>query len=119
MKIRYFNLAKKIAEKSPSKYKLGCIIVKKSRVVAVGFNQMQKTHPKCKSEGNYLHAETHALIGLDLSVSRNATAYVYREDRNGKMAKSRPCPVCLDALRIVGIRRICYTTYTEFVEEKI
>lgn len=120
MKPRYFDLAKKIASKSPSKYKLGCVIVKKSRVIAVGYNDMNKTNPNCKTTHNYLHAEIHALIGTDASLTRNATAYVYREDRNGKISKSRPCPVCLSALRIAQIRSICYTdTIQGFVEEKI
>lgn len=120
MKPRYFDLAKKIASKSPSKYKLGCVIVKKSRVIAVGWNNMTKSHPRCKTEGNYLHAEIHALLGMEPSLTNNSVAYVYREDRNGKISKSRPCAVCMGALRIANVKAVCYTdTIQGFVEEKI
>jgi tRNA(Arg) A34 adenosine deaminase TadA len=119
MKKRYFDIAKKLSLKSPSRFKLGCVIVNKSRVVALGWNNMNRTHPKARTYGNFLHAEIHALIGTDIRDTKNSIAYVYREDRHGKIAKSRPCQVCFNALKIAGVQRICYTDNNSFIEEKI
>lgn len=119
MKIRFFELAKRISFKSPSKFKLGCIIVNKNRVISIGYNQMHKTHPKFKTYGNFIHAELHSLIGLPYEETQGAVCYVYREDANGKLANSRPCPVCYSALAQSGIKEICYSTRQGFQKERI
>lgn len=110
MKERFFELARRMSFKSPSKVKLGCVIVQKNRVVGMGFNHMTKTHPKSPTYGNFLHAELDAIIGLSNSETRNSVAYVYRETQDGNMAKSRPCPVCYGCLKAAGIKKICYST---------
>jgi tRNA(Arg) A34 adenosine deaminase TadA len=116
---RFFEMAKKISLKSPSRYKLGCVIVKRGRLQGVGWNNMGKTHPACKTAGNYFHAELHALIGLDKKETQGADLYVYRETRNGDLAQSRPCSVCYFALREAGIRNVCFTDYSGFKKEVV
>lgn len=117
MKLKFFDIAKKMAFKSPSRFKLGCVIVNKNRIVGLGRNHMNKTHPRCKTYGNYVHAELDALIGSDYKETKNAIAYVYRETLNGTLAKSRPCPVCMEALRLAGISQVCYTVENGFHKE--
>lgn len=119
MKIKYFNLAKNVSLKSNSKFKLGCVIVNKNRVINFGFNEMTKTHPKCKTWGNYRHAELHALIGMGYEQTRGSSAYIYRETRKGELASSRPCPVCMEALKLAGIKKIFYTDASGYKEESI
>lgn len=105
---RYIDLATKIAEKSTSKFRLGCVIVKKNRVVSVGYNYMGKTHPKSPAFGNYLHCEIRALLSLPKKDSQNATAYVVRIKKNGSLGSSKPCPVCHEALKVSNIRTVYY-----------
>ncbi len=112
-------MAKKISLKSPSRIKLGCVVVKKGRVVSFGWNDMARTHPKAKTYGNFLHSELHALIGLSQKESKGADVYVYRETRNGVLAQSRPCPICYAALRQAGIRNVCFTDYSGFKKEQM
>lgn len=109
MKTRYFDLAKKMARKSPSKFKLGCVIVKKNKVISVGFNDMTKTHPQSNSSFNTLHAEVDALIGLDFDITKDCDVYVFREHKDGRLALAKPCPTCMMALRKAGIRNIYHT----------
>jgi deoxycytidylate deaminase len=104
-----FELAKKVSYKSPSRYKLGCVIVNKKQIVALGFNDMAKTHPKVPLRHKTLHAELHALIGTSWRDTKGCTAYVYREDRTGKKANAKPCPMCELALRQAGIKFVYYT----------
>lgn len=116
---RYINLASKIAEKSTSKYRLGCIIVKKGKIVSVGYNSTSKTHPKSRTWGNYLHSEIRALISLSKEDSNNATVYVARIRKDSSYAISKPCPVCYEALKVAGIKFIVYTDNNGIKTEEI
>lgn len=108
---KHFALAKKLSQKSTSKFKLGCVIANKSRVVCLGHNFMEKTHPKVPSIWKTLHAELHALIGTSYVDTKGCTAYIYRETKDGKPANSKPCPMCENALRLAGIKNVYYTDY--------
>ena len=103
------RLAKLIAYKSNSKFRLGACLAKKGKVVSVGFNQMNKTHPKQQSEYPYIHAETHALLGLRYEETVGCDLYVVRIDRNDELKNAKPCDSCMAALETAGIRRIYYT----------
>lgn len=119
MKLRYFEIAKRLAIKSDSKFKLGCCIVRKNKIIGFGYNNMAKTHPKCKTFGNYLHAELHSLLGLSLAETKGSVAYIYRLRNDGKMGMSKPCPICKEALKVAGVKEICYTGYNEYLNEVI
>jgi deoxycytidylate deaminase len=119
VKPRFMQIATKIAQKSTSRFRVGCIITKGGNVLSVGWNDMNRTHPKCKSHGNYLHAEVRALIALSRKDLTNATAYVSRITKNNSFGNSRPCPICLEALRLAKIKSICYTTNEGYKEERI
>jgi pyrimidine deaminase RibD-like protein len=105
---KMFELARKLAHKSSSYHKLGCVIAYRSKVVSVGFNDMGKTHPKANSRFKTLHAEVDALIRLEDAAG--CDAYVYREFKNGRKAMAKSCPACELALRKAGVKRIFYTT---------
>lgn len=105
---RFFELARKLALKSPSYHKLGCVIAHRNKVLSVGFNDMSKTHPKANSPFKTLHAEIDALIGLQRA--DGCDAYVYRELKDGTFAMAKSCAACELALRKIGIKRIFYTT---------
>lgn len=117
MKPKFFQLAKVVSARSDHhSHLIGCVITKKNRVVSVGHNQM-KTHPRTTHLFKFLHAEAHAILGTPLSDLKGATAYIYREHKDGKLALSRPCCSCLGMLRVVGIKKICYTDYGTYKEE--
>jgi deoxycytidylate deaminase len=118
MKPRMFELAKKLSLKSTSKFKLGCVIANKNRIVCVGHNFMEKTHPKVPSIWKTLHAELHALIGTSSLDTKGCVAYVYRETKDGQLANAKPCPMCEAALRQAGVKKVYYTDidgYKEYV----
>ena len=117
--MRWYKQAKRESKKSThDKAHVGAVIVIGNYVVSRGFNKT-KTHPrqaKLDREQNYhcpnakLHAEVSALLNsgkVDLS---NAEIYVYREDKHGNIANSKPCVSCTEALRVAGVREVFYTT---------
>lgn len=107
---RMFHLARKMAKKSKSSHKLGCVIANRNKVISVGHNDMSKTHPKSNSPFRTLHAEVDALIGLSYLETAGCTAYVFREFKDGRYAMAKPCKACELALIKAGIKRVCYTT---------
>ena len=118
MKQAIFQLAKKISKRSSSKIKLGAVITnKKNQVISVGYNDMRKTHPKCPTWGNFIHAELDSLIGLSFEETNKGSIYVYRETSNGQIAMSRPCSVCFQALKRAGVKKLFYTTNNGYKKE--
>jgi len=119
MKVRFFELARQLSYKSDyESQKLGCVIVKKNKIISVGFNQ-RKTHPKSNTRFNHIHAELSAVLGVDKELLRNSAAYVYRETKDGKAAMAKPCPACEDVLKRVGIKKVYYSSIDGFKEEYI
>jgi deoxycytidylate deaminase len=119
MKSRFFELAKRAARKSTSKFKLGCVIVRKNRVINFGFNDMTKTHPKSNSSFNTLHAEVNTIIGLSYEETKGCDIYVFRELKNGDLAMAKPCETCLLAIKKAGIANIYYTTENGFTCQQV
>ena len=112
------------------KFHLGCVIVKKSRIISSGYNSItqyssiqQKMDFK-RFGGEHkgvCHAETSALLPLirqraDLS---SCVVYLYREHSDGTPVLSRPCSGCMSLLRVVGIRRVFFTVEGGYAVEDI
>jgi len=55
------------------------------------------------------HAETACVLGLDKSVTRGSTMYVARVNRQGEWKMSKPCSMCHEVMRFVGVKRVVYT----------
>jgi len=115
MKKQFFRLAKKSAQKSNSKFKLGAVVLdKKHRVLNFASNDMTKTHTKSKGWGGYIHAEFKTLLGLSIEETQGGSIYVYRELQDGSMAMSKPCSVCQEIIKQYGIKNVYYTTETGY-----
>lgn len=127
---RYFSMAKNASKfGSFPKYKLGCVIVYKNKVISVGWNT-SKENPLQKKYNvyrgfdadtakNYAHAEINALISakyLDINWNK-ASIFVYREYKNGSIAPARPCPACMKAIIDIGIKNIYYTDKGKYIHE--
>jgi len=110
MKLKYFDLARQLSEKSDHHtYKIGCVIVRKNRIIGMGCNKM-KTHVASPHKWKHIHAEFDAILS-----TRNkedlvgASVYVFRARKDGTNAISKPCPSCKNMLQSVGVSDIFYT----------
>lgn len=119
MKPRFFDLAKKLSYRSDhQQHRLGCVIVKKNRVISVGWNVL-KTHTQSPHPYRSIHAEFSAIIGVDKRELKGSDVYVYRENKNGTPALARPCIHCYKCLQQVGVEKIYYTTTDGYKDELI
>lgn len=110
MNIKYFKLCEKLSYKSNhSQHRLGCVIVKKNRIVGLGFNS-NKTSPHSPDKFKTIHAEFDAICGISPNDLKDSTAYILRIRKDGSYGMSKPCETCLLILKHCGVERICYTT---------
>ena len=129
-----FDKAKNVSFLSDFKQThIGCVAVYKKQIIGVGYNT-NKTHPIQMKYNKYrnlewngiqpqakIHAEMSCLLSIrELNIDfSKVKLYIYREDRNGHLALSRPCKACMRAIKDLGIKEINYTTYDGYVKEKI
>ena len=128
--MNYFDKAKNASFLSDFKQvHIGCVAVYKKQIVGVGYN-MNKTHPLQMKYNKYrslywngiqpqakIHAEMSCLLNireLDIDFSK-VKLYIYREDKNGHLALSKPCDACMRAIKDLGIKEINYTDYNNYV----
>ena len=97
-----------------SKFRLGAVLVNKNSIVSVGTNSY-KTHPLMskRTEWPYLHAEQHAIVRAGVDNCEGLDLYIARVKKDNSLALSKPCNVCAELIRDVGIKNIYYSTDTE------
>jgi deoxycytidylate deaminase len=127
-KVRFFRLAKVVSKTStyPRKH-FGAVIVSRRRLISSGVNRF-RTHPKQKKYSPFryecrhdaetdegrVHAEMDAIIKAGRANLEGSSIYVYREDMHGKIADSKPCGACMQAIRDKGIKNVYYTSREGF-----
>lgn len=112
------------------KYKIGCVIAQKNKVLSASFNST-KTHPLQKKMNkerfevdntpHSLHAEIHALSYLiDCDIDwKGSVLYTARKRKDGHYGMARPCPSCMKLIKKLGIKNIVYTTDYGIAQEEI
>ena len=96
-------------------HQLCALVVKRSAVLSVGYNQ-PKTHPISRGTPmEQLHAEMDAL--LRCGSTEGVDVIVVRSKPSGKPGLAKPCEVCENILRRFGVRRVFYTIDSETPDE--
>lgn len=58
----------------------------------------------------YVHAEVHALLRWRRFTDNIPYGiFVARLGKNGNLANSKPCPICMEVIRRFGVKKIDYT----------
>jgi len=107
MNIRFFEIAKLAAIKSEHRIKIGAVLVKNGKPVAIGFNKVGKTHPKAEW---FIHAELDCVLETKHTNWKNTTLYVYRTNRLDQVLNCKPCHNCQEVLKLFGVKKVYYTT---------
>lgn len=125
LKPEILNQAISVAMASPSKKKVGSILLKKSKVIASAVNLDFKTHPiqyewGCKvgkPEKSFLHAEISCLIRARDNADTIVVARIGGHGRD-ELRCARPCPVCSAYLKYESkVVHIHYSTNEGFMYE--
>lgn len=117
--MKFLKLLKKLRSLSDHPlHKMSCVIADKNQIISIGYNKC-KTNPNSTHKYKMIHAELDALLDNRFNDLKGCTAYIYREHRDGTPALAKPCPTCLQALKLAGIKKICYSDTGTFKMEKI
>lgn len=131
LKPEFLNSAISVAMASPSKKRVGSILLKKRRIISAACNYDTKTHPiqekyailasrihenEVYSKKSYLHSEICCLIRAR---EKGDTIVIARVGGHGgnKLRNSRPCPLCTLFLKQNDITKIHYSTVNGFMFE--
>jgi deoxycytidylate deaminase len=103
------------AEQADQPFRHGCVIMSGKKVVSNGFNHGRK------HIGTYsVHAEMDALWKLNSDAYDNLKAVIVRVSKTGYLGNSRPCTMCMAALKQHGVKTIVYSSIGgRIVMEKI
>ena len=118
-KKRYMELAKRLAEQSEyGKFKHGAVLVQGGSVLNCSYNKDNYNSFGSRfrdiNEGRAtLHAELGCILGIPRTKTSGATVYVARVNKQGAEKISKPCNMCQNALKHVGVKRVIYTTNKE------
>jgi len=96
----------------------GAVLIKGGSILATGHNQsdFSKHAGLHRDFTEYsigsLHAEIAVLRGLSKNTTQGSVVYVVRLGKKcNKFKMSRPCMMCMSALRDAGIKRVIFTVY--------
>jgi tRNA(Arg) A34 adenosine deaminase TadA len=100
-----------------SKHIITAIIYdKKGRILSLGQNSYEKTHPMMLKYGKqvgmperiYLHAEISAITRCP-DIRKAHRMLITRYTKDGIAALAKPCPICESAIKSTNIQVIDYT----------
>ena len=118
------KLAIEEAETVSYRFRVGAVLFKGSRILASGHNGIRSSriHPLHKQYNNSLHAEQNAILNIkDWSTLKGCSILVVKISKTrGVFSMARPCEMCQDLLRHVGIKSMYYTNGNgEIIHERI
>ena len=94
------------AEQADQPFRHGCVIMSGKKVVSNGFNHGRR------HIGTYsVHAEMDALWKLNSDTYDNLKAVIVRVSKTGYLGNSRPCTMCMAALKQHGVKTIVYSSF--------
>ena len=112
---RNFYVAKKVAAYGTyGKIKHGAVLVKGGKVINTSFNKenfssfgsrFRKKHTGLAT----VHAELGVVLGISKKVASGCDIFVVRLSKSGDFRLSKPCSMCHDILKFMGIKRVYYT----------
>jgi len=112
---RFFEFARKMAMMSDyGKFRHGAVLVKHGAVMSAGLNKDKPCSfgERFRSRGlgeATIHAELCVILNVPRKQTENADVYVVRVGANNDVRNSRPCPMCQEALRFVGVKRVYFS----------
>jgi tRNA(Arg) A34 adenosine deaminase TadA len=114
--LRNFELARRVANQSSyGKFRHGAVLINGGSVINVAHNK----NNTCSFGARFrnpnagratLHAELGCILNVEKDGTRNGDVYVVRINPAGQLKNSKPCPMCQEAMRFVGIKRCYYST---------
>ncbi len=122
---RYVEIARALIDKPQSNFLHFSFVCDKNKVVSIGWNDttaapmmVNKKHIHFPLGG--VHSEVHSLRKVrDLNILKYCTMVNIRLNHRGDIRLSKPCPICANIIRILGFKKLFYSTNSGFVYEDL
>ena len=113
----YVGILKKaieLAESSTSRYRVGAVIFKGSRILGVGNNELRfcsRIPAQYKNYNQSLHAEQAAILDTPRNSLKGSSILVVRITKRGELKMAKPCKMCSTFIDYVEIKNIFYSNW--------
>ncbi len=97
--------------KRKNKYRVGAVLFDKKRIISVGNNKFNKTHPSSPHSFKAICAEWDCVFGIERDELKFASLCVVRINSKGELTMSRPCAFCSKFLSASGIRKVYWSDF--------
>jgi tRNA(Arg) A34 adenosine deaminase TadA len=119
---KYVDLAKRISYQSGYSHRHGAVLIKGASIINVScnknkFSSFATRFTKKEKEFVTVHAELGSILNVERTHTEGATVYVVRVNNQDELRLSKPCPMCEEAMRFVGIKKVVYSTSEDTFEE--
>jgi len=119
---KYIELARRVSHQSDYTHRHGAVLVKGANVVNVScnknkFSSFAMRFKKDNKDYATVHAELGSVLNIERSNTEGATVYVVRTNNQDELRLSKPCDMCEEAMRWVGIKKVIDTTSNETFKE--
>jgi len=105
--IEAIDAAAELTRQAEGSFRHGCIVLSGKNVLARGVNHTRKNIGTLS-----IHAEMDALWKIqNANLYDNLKAVIVRVSKTGVLGNSRPCPMCMNALRQHGVKTIVYSSF--------
>jgi len=114
--MRFFEFASRMARISDyGKFNHGAVLVRHGSVLNASCNKNKScSFGERFRERNIglatLHAELGAILNMGRENTANSDVYVVRTNIFGEFRNSRPCLMCQEAMKFVGVKRVFYSS---------
>lgn len=112
--MRGLRMAAKAAEQSGhDTFRHGAVLVRGGSIISISansdnhtaFGQRFRTSPGRATQ----HAEVACVLGVDRTMTNGGVIYVARVNRSGEWKMSKPCSMCHEVMKFVGVKKVVYT----------
>jgi deoxycytidylate deaminase len=108
---RFENIAGALLHKPKSSFKHFTFIVKGTRILSIGYNDIQRHSKLAHYPLGGIHSEADAIGNLsDLNLCRRATLINVRLNNRKELRNAKPCDTCFSLIQRMGFKRIYYST---------
>lgn len=110
------RLIRRLCEESVDyQHRLGAILLKGGAVISIGINhtgssKILRKYQHLRPQTLGIHAEVSAILGITKAEASKCVLIVGRVNSKGIFGLAKPCPMCQEILREMGVRKVYYTT---------
>ncbi len=108
--------AQKVESRYNNNFRLGSVLFSKNKIINVGRNYPNRTHPKSTTLFQKVHAEFDCVWGVPRNYLYKSDLLVVRIGTKNNLTMSKPCKYCMELLFNCKIRNVFWSNEVGNIE---